>query len=397
MTRDKIDETETPDTVPNEIPDDDENPVAAAIAAAEEIPDPLAGLIERTADDPGAPFAPEVLERISAMKKEDRAGFEALRVQLKKAGCRVTALDKASMEESGNGGRRPTQADILIDLAEAAELFHSADGTAFADLDINGHRETWPVRTKGFKRWLARQFYEATDGAASSEALQSALNVVEAKAHFDAPERAVYIRVGGIDGSLYLDLGDKAWRAIEITTTGWRVVENPPVRFRRAAGMQPLPVPAPGGSVVTLRSFLNVQSDADFVLVVAWALAVLRNHGPYPVIVLSGEQVQRSPHSRPFCGLCWTQITAPLRALPREDRDLFIAANNGHVLAFDNVSGLPAWISDTLSRLATGGGFAVRQLYTDQDEVLFDAARPVILNGIEDIVTRPDLADRACS
>lgn len=80
---------------------------------------------------------------------------------------------------------------------------------------------------------------------------------------------------------------------------------------------------------------------------------------------------------------------------PREDRDLFIAASNGHVLAFDNVSGLPAWISDTLCRLATGGGFAVRQLYTDQDEVLFDAARPVILNGIEDIVTRPDLADRA--
>ena len=88
-------------------------------------------------------------------------------------------------------------------------------------------------------------------------------------------------------------------------------------------------------------------------------------------------------------------LRAPLRALLREDRDLFIAASNGHVLAFDNVSGLPAWISDTLCRLATGGGFAVHQLYSDQDEVLFDAARPVILNGIEDIVTRPDLADRA--
>ena len=156
MTTEMPGETETPDTVPNEIQDDDENPVAAAIAAAEEIPDPLDGLIERTTDDPGAPFVPEVLERISAMKKEDRAGFDALRVQLKKAGCRVTSLDKASMEESGDGGRRPTQADILIDLAEAADLFHSADGTAFADLDINGHRETWPVRTKGFKRWLAR-------------------------------------------------------------------------------------------------------------------------------------------------------------------------------------------------------------------------------------------------
>jgi hypothetical protein len=86
--------------------------------------------------------------------------------------------------------------------------------------------------------------------------------------------------------------------------------------------------------------------------------------------------------------------TAPLRALSREDRDLFIAANNGHVLTFDNISGLPTWISDTLCRLATGGGFATRQLYSDQDEVLFDAARPIILNGIEDIVQRPDLADR---
>jgi hypothetical protein len=113
------------------------------------------------------------------------------------------------------------------------------------------------------------------------------------------------------------------------------------------------------------------------------------------VIVLSGEQGSaKSTFSLILRALLDPNI-APLRALPREDRDLFIAASNGHVLAFDNVSGLPAWISDTLCRLATGGGFAVRQLYTDQDEVLFDAARPVILNGIEDIVTRPDLADRA--
>jgi len=128
---------------------------------------------------------------------------------------------------------------------------------------------------------------------------------------------------------------------------------------------------------------------------VAWALAVLRNRGPYPVIVLSGEQGSAKSTFSAILRALLDPNTAALHALPREDRDLFIAATNGHVLAFDNVSGLPAWISDTLCRLATGGGFAVRQLYTDQDEVLFDAARPVILNGIEDIVTRPDLADRA--
>ena len=142
-------------------------------------------------------------------------------------------------------------------------------------------------------------------------------------------------------------------------------------------------------------TFLNVQSDTDFVLVVAWALACLRNRGPYPVLVLSGEQ---GSAKSTFSGMLRALVdpnTAPLRALPREDRDLFIAATNGHVLAFDNVSVLPAWLSDTLCRLATGGGFALRQLYTDHDEVLFDATRPIILNGIEDFVTRPDLADRA--
>ena len=154
-------------------------------------------------------------------------------------------------------------------------------------------------------------------------------------------------------------------------------------------------MPVPGGSVEMLRSYLNVKTDADFVLVVAWVLACLRDRGPYPVMVLSGEQGSAKSTFSAILRALFDPNTAPLRALPREDRDLFIAASNGHLLCFDNVSGLPAWISDTLCRLATGGGFAVRQLYSDQDEVLFDATRPVILNGIEDIVARPDLADRA--
>ena len=370
--------------------------IVAAIDGAEEVNDPLDGLVEKSAADPCAPFLPETLKALAALKKKDRAAFELLRSKLKKSYCRVTALDEAIAEESGDlGGRGPKQSDILIELAQTAELFHAPDGTGFADLDINSHRETWPIRGKGFRRWLARRFFEATGGAPSSEALQSTLNVIEAKAHFDAPERAVHVRVAGLDGKLYLDLGDERWRAVEIDAFGWRVIDSPPVRFRRASGMQPLPTPIRGGSVEKLRSFLNVQSQADFVLVVAWALAVLRNRGPYPVIVLSGEQGSAKSTFSAILRSLLDPNTAPLRALPREDRDLFIAATNGHVLAFDNVSGLPAWISDTLCRLATGGGFAVRQLYTDQDEVLFDAARPVILNGIEDIVTRPDLADRA--
>jgi len=295
----------------------------------------------------------------------------------------------------GLGGRRRKQADILIGLVGEAGLFHAADGTGYADLWIDGHRETWPIRSKGFTRWLARKFFEETEGAPSSQAMQSAMNVIEARAQFDGPQRVVNIRVAELCDKLYLDLADDAWRAVEIDEGGWCIVDEPPVRFRRAAGMQPLPAPVAGGSVETLRPFLNVGSDNDFVLIVAWALAVLRDKGPYPTVVLSGEQGSAKSTFSAILRALLDPNTAPLRALPREDRDLFIAANNGHVLTFDNVSRLPVWISDTLCRLATGGGFAVRQLYTDQDEVLFDATRPVVLNGIEDIITRPDLADRA--
>src|SRR5205809_2067555 len=117
--------------------------------------------------------------------------------------------------------------------------------------------------------------------------------------------------------------------------------------------------------------------------------------GPYPLLAVSGEQGSAKTVFSKILRALIDPNAAPVRTAPREERDLFIAAGNGHLLAFDNLSDLPAWVSDALCRLASGGSFAVRQLYTDRDEVLFQAARPIILNGIEDIIARPDLADRA--
>jgi hypothetical protein len=159
--------------------------------------------------------------------------------------------------------------------------------------------------------------------------------------------------------------------------------------------MLPLPAPASGGSLAELRRLINVRDEQDVVLIAAWLLAALRDRGPYPVLALTGEQGSAKSSLAALLRALVDPNTAPLRTLPRDDRDLFIAATNGHVIAIDNVSSLPPWLSDTLCRLSTGGGFATRQLYTDSDEVLLDAMRPIILTGIEDVVTRGDLADRS--
>lgn len=170
---------------------EDKNPIAAAIDAAEEIPDPLDGLVEKSATNPRAAFMPEVLPLLAALKKQDRAAYESLRSQLKQSGCRIAELDRAIAKESSERDGRPsTQTDILIELAETADLFRNPDGTGFADLDLNGHRETWPIRGMGFRRWLAKCFWDKARGTPSSEVLQSALNVIEAKAQ----RRSLHLR-----------------------------------------------------------------------------------------------------------------------------------------------------------------------------------------------------------
>jgi hypothetical protein len=332
------------------------------------------------------------------LSRLDRVSFARERKGVaRKLGIDVPTLRAlvAEKREAAEPDQPRKQADVLIALTEDAQLFHTADGVAFADIEVNEHRETWSIRANGFTRWLRRRFFEKLKSAPNSEAMQSALGVIEAKAHFDAPERKVYLRVGEFENKIYLDLCDTDWRAIEVDANGWRVVTAPPVRFRRTRGMLPLPVPVPGGTIKELRSFLNVKSDADFTLNVAWLFAALRPTGPYPVLAESGEQGTAKSTKCIVLRRLIDPNSAGLRALPREERDLFIAATNGYVLAFDNVSGLVPWVSDALCRLATSGGFAVRALYTDQDEVLFDATRPFITNGIEDFITRPDLADRS--
>jgi hypothetical protein len=306
----------------------------------------------------------------------------------------VVSLDahkaKKKDREEKEKAENKKQADIFISIAGETNIFHSAAGVAYADILINGRRETWPVRGKGFRRWIVREFYQAHHTAPSSEALQKAISVIDARAHYDGERIDVGLRVAGQHGLYYIDLGDELWQTVEIGPHGWQTIDSAPVRFRRAAGMVPLPVPARNGDLGRLRHFMNVN-DSQFVLAVAWLLAALRPDGPYPVLALAGEQGSAKSTLSKLLRWLIDPNSAPLRSLPREDRDLFIAANNGHVLVFDNVSGLPMWISDTICRLSTGGGFSTRTLYSDQEETLFDAQRPIILNGIEDIVERPDL------
>jgi hypothetical protein len=301
----------------------------------------------------------------------------------------------ADEKKSPTGGKDSTATQIVnLALDAGVDLFHSPRDEPYVAFDAGGHRETWPTGSRSFRRFLARLFYETVKAAPPAEAVKNALLTLEAISTFDGDERPVALRVGGGDDVVYLDLCDEDWNAVEITANGWRVVADPPVHFRRAPGMRPLPLPVPGGSLADLDAHLNTGSDRDTILIIGSIVQALRPAGPFTVLGLFGEQGS----AKSTTARIWRELLdpgqPPTNSLPRSSRDLAIAANNSFCLAIDNVSKLQAWLSDDLCRLATGGGFRTRTLFQDADETLFDSTRPIALNGIGEVATRPDLLDR---
>lgn len=308
---------------------------------------------------------------------------------------------KSQDDQSDDG---PTHAQLLINLALGnSELFHDAGGDCFASVSINGHRETHKLGAREFKDWLAGLLYKTSGKAAGGDKIGEAVTVLRAKARYEAPEIETHVRIAEHDGAIYLDLCDKDWRQVKITEEDWGIIASidSPARFRRAGGMLALPEPARGGELRELRELLNLPpEDRDnWPLLAGWLVAAFKpcnvTRFAYPVLTVHGEQGSAKSTT---CRLIRRSIDpnkADLRATPKDERDLAIAAEHGRILAFDNLTHLSDSTSNALCRMATGGGFATRELFTDEGEVIFDSQRPVILNGIAEVVAKSDLLDRA--
>jgi hypothetical protein len=368
------------------------------------------------ADAPTVDFE-TVVERLAKMKEHESDRLEKCDAQL--LGCRITTLHSAvrkkraewkaaeatdlqtdapasapRADDTCDGKAAPSQVKKLLDLAEhGIEFFHDRDKTGFARARENGRIIVAPVDSKDFKLVLRRRYYERYRSGPNDESMNVAIRTLEAQALFESEQCEVALRVAQHDGCAYLSLARDDGAIVEVSPSGWRLVDDSPVRFWRAPAMRALPLPIKGGSITALAKILNLASKNDFILSAAWLLGALTG-GPYPIAAFVGEQGTAKSTSSRLLRKLVDPNKANLRSLPREERDLAVTSGNSHVLAFDNLSGLPAWVSDALARVATGGGFSCRELYTNNGESIFDGRRPIIMNGIEDFATRPDLLDR---
>lgn len=301
--------------------------------------------------------------------------------------------------KSESGGRRGAKLrKSLLELVGDCEFWHDSDRRAFATVLIDKHFENMCIDSQEFSIWFSGQCYKHLKEPVGEQAMRDVFNVLKSKAIHDGPCYETFLRIGGRDGRIYLDLGQPDWNLVCVTLDDWQIIEgeNCPLKAIRTGHMQALPTPEAGELLEgLLRPFVNVENERDFRLIVAWLVCAFRDVGEYPILSINGEQGSAKSTLAKLIRLLIDPNKATNRAAPREERDLIVAAYNSRVISLDNLSGVPLWLSDALCRMATGGGFSTRALHTDMDEVVVELENPIILNGIPEIAGRPDLADRS--
>jgi hypothetical protein len=355
---------------------------------------------------PDGPFT----DKVNIVSDRDRAAvIDKLRGRLRPDAVDVLRekLEQLAAQQAGNtsrGGNETSDKDAnrlihLVTATPGVELFHAPGDTdtGYATVRVDDRLETYRLSSSAFRVWMTRRFFKEFGGAPSSQAVSDAIHILTAQAIFDGPTIEVKTRTAFHRGAIVIDLGDTKRRVVRVTQHGWRVISNvnAPVRFVRRQGLLPLPMPSKRGDINLLRRFVNVRDEQSWILLVGWLVHALYPKGPFAILVISGEQGSAKSTTARMLQKLIDPNKGSLRRPPKSEQDLMIGASNTWLFALDNLSGLRNDLSDTLCTVATGGGYAARSLFTNDEESIIDVQRPVLLNGIDELSRRADLLDRA--
>jgi hypothetical protein len=293
-------------------------------------------------------------------------------------------------------GKKKSQATLLIEIGQQSTLFHDENQDAYAEVKIDGISIVYKIRSRDYREYLGHKLYKLIDKGANATAITDAVNTLEAAAKHDGELKTVAIRVFHDNDShtVYIDQGCSKRKIVKIDRNGLEIVTEAHVKFIRKNGMTELSQASDSGDIGLIRKYINVCEE-ELPLVYGWLFCALAGVKPYPILILQGEQGTGKSTTSRVIRLLVDPSSVLLRNPPRDSRDLMVSAANTHCVVLDNLSGLSPELADCMCRLSTGGGIDVRALYTDSEQFLIDLQRPILCNGIDDIATRPDLADRS--
>ena len=283
---------------------------------------------------------------------------------------------------------RRNQADRLIGYAleDVQGLFMDQHGAPHAL--IAG--EPVPLTSRCYS-WLRRLMWDEEGRSVSGEYLKMAAGTLSAHAEFSDESRELYTRAAWHEGILYYEL--RPDKVVRVSRGGWTFEANPPVLFRRYVNLKALPDPEAGGSLGVLDGLVNLKSERDRRLFKAYLVTLPLEHVGRPIFNASGAMGSGKTTIGRVVKRTWDP-TAP-ETVRFDPRDFLQKAMHAYIVMLDNQNTIPEWAADTLCRLVSGEADSKRRLYTDDEDVIIELRRTVILNGINVPTDRGDVLDRS--
>lgn len=302
--------------------------------------------------------------------------------------------------ENGKDTTEPPKLNLiektLATIAEDCEIFRTLDKRVLGTFRIGAREVTADIDSDEFKEIVQSRVFKKYHTAAPESVFKQVIPLLRQRG-LEMTPRTVFLRIATHDGRLYIDTGNDAGTIVEISADGWKLVLSGPI-FIRPLRMGALPLPQKTTSLakVLQRFFklLNLRTREQKLTVLAFILCCFHPYGPYLGLAIKGGPGSlKSTDTELLKELIDPSVTQT-ESLPLRSDDFAVSCLFSRLLAYDNVSKIPNWLSDAFCRLLTGGGITARKFYSQSQQVVYDLKRPLVINGIGEFVVRPDLLDR---
>jgi hypothetical protein len=303
---------------------------------------------------------------------------------------------------NGNNNEKDDRsvAEVLVDLiSDNSNLFFKDQYEAPHARIHNGNRiENIRVESGKFKRHLIRLYYGSENRVANTEAVSSAVQLLQAKAEYEGQTYPLSIRVASYNGSFFYDLTNPKWECIEITKQGWRLVDNTPVplftRFNQTAQVQPSRHYEPD-IFDRFMSLTNVKNEDDKKLVKVYIVSLFIPDIQHVILQTCGEKGGAKSMLEVLIKELADPAKPKLLSVHKDRMEFIQQVAQNHLVFYDNLKYPPRWLSDEACRAVTGSGSSKRKLYTDDDSIVYEYKRCLGFNGISLVLTEPDALDRS--
>lgn len=271
---------------------------------------------------------------------------------------------------------RRSVADKLVDLVtqNSNSFFKDQYETPFALVYNKDHHEVVRIGSDKFKRYLGWLYYENENKAPNIEAVNSAIQVLHAKAEYKGDTIPLSLRVALYDGNIHYDLTNEKWQCIKITRDSWQVLNETTsplfTRHNQIAQVQPDRNYEPEIFDKFIR-LLNLKKEDDRILLKVYIISLFIPGIQHVILQIHGEQGGAKSMLETLIKELVDPSKAKLLSVHKDRMEFIQQLAHNYLAYYDNLKYTPSWLSDEVCRAVTGSGSSKRKLYSDDDDIVY--------------------------